>query len=146
MSPEPAPTSSARAMPALPVRWDTLTAEATHRELAQLGPWVAKLIDRYQLDGRTIPACWREHGALIEELSALRTAWLSSYALTAAGNAPLAWHASFATCRTRLSEYTARTGCTSSQHRGQEQGLDRTLPWSATGNAPSLAEAAEEPR
>ena len=132
MSPVPAPTSSARAMPPLPVRWDTLTPDATQRELVQLGTWVTKLVARYDLDRRTIPACWREHGALIEELSALRTAWLSSYALTAPGNAPLAWHATFATCRTRMTEYTVRSGCTSSQHRG---GTDLgTRPDTSAGN------------
>ncbi len=111
--------STNRAMPAKPVRWDTLTAESAQRELAQLAAWVARLVDRYQLDARTVPPCWTDHGALLEELSALHTAWQSSYALTAPGNAPLAWHTSFAACRTRMSEYTARTGCTAARHRGQ---------------------------
>lgn len=118
MTTQPATTSGNRAMPATPVRWDTLTAEAAQRELGQLATWVARLVDRYQLDARTVPPCWPDHGALIEELSALHTAWQSSYALTAPGNAPLVWHASFAACRARMSEYTVRTGCTSTRHRG----------------------------
>lgn len=119
MNTQPATTSGNRAMPATPVRWDTLTPDATQRELGQLGAWVVRLVERYQIDARTIPPCWSNHGALVEELSALHTAWLSSYALTAPGNAPLAWHGSFATCRSRMSDYTARSGCTANCHRSQ---------------------------
>lgn len=106
-----------RALPAPPIRWDSLSADAEQRELTELGMWVDRLVVRYELDSRTVPPCWREHGTLIEELSALRTGWLSSFALTAAGNAPLAWHAAFHACRLRLTDYNSRTGCTSSRHR-----------------------------
>jgi hypothetical protein len=47
-----------------------------------LADWIAWLMDRYSLDHRTVPCCWDQHGALVEELSALRTAWLASYAFT----------------------------------------------------------------
>lgn len=122
MTTEPTTDRNTRALPAVPVRWDTLTADAAQRELARLATWVAQLVERYDLDARTVPACWRGHGALVEELSALRTAWLSSYALTAPGNAPLAWHVSFAACRTRMGEYVARSGCTGTRHREANRG------------------------
>lgn len=41
--------------------------------------------------------CWARHGALLKERSSLRTAWLSAYAVTCTGDAPLEWHAHFAT-------------------------------------------------
>jgi hypothetical protein len=100
-----------RAMPALPVRLDTLGPDDTRKHMAQLAAWIDWLTTRYQLDHRTIPPCWAHHGELVEELSALRTAWLSSYALTSPGGAPLAWHEAFAHCRTRLHDSAARNGC-----------------------------------
>ena len=103
--------SGARAMPALPVRLDTLTAGQANKHTAELTPWVEHLTSRHRLDQRTIPSCWAQHGELVEELSALHTAWLSSYALTSPGGSPLAWHEAFATCRTRMQDSTARSGC-----------------------------------
>lgn len=103
--------SGARAMPALPVRLDTLTPEQSSKHMAELTTWVQWLTNRYRLDQRTIPPCWAHHGELVEELSALHTAWLSSYALTSPGGAPLAWHEALATCRTRMQDSTARSGC-----------------------------------
>lgn len=105
------PKTGTRAMPALPVRLDTLGPDDTCKHMALLSTWVDWLTTRYQLDQRTIPACWAHHGELVEELSALRTAWLSSYALTAPGGSPLAWHEAFAHCRTRLHDSAARNGC-----------------------------------
>jgi hypothetical protein len=63
--------------PSLPVCWAALTDTETEEEHEALADWIAWLNDRYTLDHRTIPPCWHQHGALIEELSALRTAWLA---------------------------------------------------------------------
>lgn len=118
--PEPDPTDqdkTQRAFAASPVRWDTLTAAETVAHLRQLNVWLTWLTGRYALDHRTIPGCWREHGALVEELAALHTAWLSAYAITSPGGAPLAWHAAFAIARIRLSDWVARTGCRPGEHR-----------------------------
>lgn len=117
MTTPPTADRNQRALPEPPVRWDTLTPTDAEQKLATLGTWVTRLTDRYELDARTIPPCWREHGTLIEELSALHTAWQASYTLTAGGTAPLTWHASFAACRARLNDYTSRTGCTAASHR-----------------------------
>ena len=101
----------------LPVNWQTLTAPETQLELEELAAWTTWLLDRYQLDYRTLPPCWERHGALIEELSALRTGWLTSYAREAKGDAPLHWHNDFAAARQRLTDWTARTGCRPAEHR-----------------------------
>jgi len=91
------------------------TEEADH--LDALDDWVTWLTDRYQLDHRVIPPCWAEHGALLEELSALRSGWLHSYQGSATGDAPLNWHADFAHGRQRLTDWAARTGCRPGEHR-----------------------------
>jgi hypothetical protein len=103
--------------PAMPICWPALSPEEEAEAFDALEDWVAWLIDRYGLDHRTIPPCWAEHGALLEELSALRTGWLAAYSLTSTGDRPLDWHADFATARHRLTEWAARTGCRAGQHR-----------------------------
>jgi hypothetical protein len=103
--------------PSLPVCWATLTEPEINEEHQALADWIAWLIDRYTLDHRTIPPCSSEHGALIEELSALRTAWLAAYAVTGRPEAPLDWHAHFAAAGQRLADWVARTGCRPGEHR-----------------------------
>ena len=49
--------------------------------------WIRWCVRRYGLDHRTIPPCWYQHGALVEELSALRTGWQAAHTPTAPGNA-----------------------------------------------------------
>jgi hypothetical protein len=105
--------------PPLPICWPALSREEQEEAFDALDDWVAWLLDRYALDHRTIPPCWAEHGALLEELSALRTGWLAAYSLTSPGDRPLDWHADFAAARRRLSEWAARTGCRAGQHRAE---------------------------
>jgi hypothetical protein len=52
--------------------------------------WVQWLVARYELDN--IPDCWAQHGALVEELDALRVGWLSSIGRGQAGLAGMQWH------------------------------------------------------
>ena len=103
--------------PPMAICWPNLTDTETAHHFDALDDWVAWLTDRYQLDPRVIPPCWAEHGALVEELSALRTGWLTAYCLTATGDAPLAWHTEYALARQRLTDWAARTGCRPGEHR-----------------------------
>lgn len=103
--------------PALPVCWATLTDIETEDALEELADWVNLTVERYALDHRTIPPCWDEHGALVEELSALRVAWFSAYGITGRPEAPLEWHTHFAAARQRLSDWASRTGCRPNEHR-----------------------------
>lgn len=60
--------------------------------LGLLDKWVAWLVDRYDL-ARVIPPCWHNHGAMVEELLALRLAWQAAYENTNADpGQPLQWH------------------------------------------------------
>ncbi len=102
---------------AKPYLFASHTPDQQFAELVDLDAWVGWLIARYRLDARTIPPCWALHGELIEELSALRTAWSTAYATMANGDAPLAWHERFATARSRLQDWVARTGCRADEHR-----------------------------
>jgi hypothetical protein len=103
--------------PTLSVCWATMDDLQTEDALDELADWVHWAIDRYTLDHRTVPPCWDNHGALIEELSALRTAWIGAFCITARPDAPLAWHHQFQVARQRLSDWASRTGCRPGEHR-----------------------------
>lgn len=103
--------------PPLPVCWPRLNPEQHANRLTELAAWLAWLKTRYVLDHRTLPNCWHEHGALIEELSALATGWTTAFSNTTDGYTPLHWHTDFDLTRRRLTDWNARQGCRPDQHR-----------------------------
>jgi hypothetical protein len=113
----PAKQPSRLERPLVPFAWSSLSPTDTALFLEDLDLWVGWLVERYHLDRRTVPECWREHPELIEELSALHLAWQGSFALTANHDAPLVWHEHFANARQRIAELVARTGCRPDSHR-----------------------------
>ena len=121
----------------MPVCWKILDRATAAREWPAMAEWVRWLATRYALAPRTIPPCWYRHGALVEELSALRTGWLAAFAPHAPGSAPLDWHTMFAATRSRLDETVSRGGCTKGEHRD-----DQTATWLAIPD-PGFAAAAE---
>ena len=78
---------------------------------------LAWLKERYSLDHRELPECWAQHGALIEELSALASSWSRAFNTKDTGYTPLAWHTDFALTRRRVAEWIARSGCRPNEHR-----------------------------
>ena len=68
--------------PSGPITWPFLDADKETEQLAELTNWVDWLRWRFALDHRTLPDCWAKHGAIVEELSALFTAWQASYAFS----------------------------------------------------------------
>ena len=107
------------AQPPVPTCWPALTDRESADALATLEDWIDWLVDRYHLDHRTVPGCWQHHTALIEELSALHTAWITAYAATTPGDRPLTWHHEFDLARrtepcgprgARSASSTARSG------------------------------------
>jgi hypothetical protein len=119
------------------VCWKVIDRENAAQQWPAMADWVRWLATRYVLSPRTIPPCWYHHGALVEELSALRTGWLAAFAPDATGSAPLDWHAAFAATRSRLDETVSRGGCTKDDHRG-----DHTASWLAIPD-PDFAAACE---
>lgn len=109
-----------------PIRWDDLEPQAHAAALHDLADWVRWLVVRYAMDQRDVPLCWYRHGALVEELSALRGAWQIAYDPTQPATAAVDWHATLAYGRQRLREWAARTGCRQREHRP-----DSIEPWAA---------------
>jgi hypothetical protein len=104
---------------AQPVAWINLDDDETYDELLRLHDFVQWLTMRYHLDARVIPDCWPDHGELVEELSALHGGWCTAFSDASNGAHTLTWHADFAAARQRLTDWTARTGCRSNQHRSR---------------------------
>ena len=101
----------------VPVCWPALNDDEFRSHSETLTHWLAWLQGRYALDHRVLPPCWAEHGALVEELSALSTAWGVAFAVASGPELPLRWHAEFASARHRLTEWVARSGCRPGEHR-----------------------------
>ncbi|HVV77957.1 MAG TPA: hypothetical protein VHC43_18220 [Mycobacteriales bacterium] len=58
--------------------WHSLTAHEADRAWSALTEWVDWLTSRFTLDD-AVPMCWYRHGAMVDELDALRAAWAAAY-------------------------------------------------------------------
>lgn len=110
----------------VPIVWSAHTPADQALFLEELDLWVDWLTDRYRLDHRTVPNCWREHPELLEELSALHLAWQGAFATSAAPDEALRWHEHFAAAGLRLNDWVARTGCRPGAHRSRAMPVDST--------------------
>ncbi|GAC1609918.1 MAG: hypothetical protein NVS3B26_13820 [Mycobacteriales bacterium] len=99
-----------------PVRWARLDSEQAADQWVLLIAWVDWLRDRYGLH-ESVPACWYAHAPLVEELSALRTAWAGAFlSADARPGDPIAWHEILDRTIGRVRRWD-RTGCSDGTHR-----------------------------
>lgn len=99
------------------VRWRDVDPETAAAEQDRLREWVGWFVGRYCLDHKTVPPCWAQHGALVEELAALCSLWELCYADDAAAADPIMFHRELDAARRRLREWAARRGCSRAEHR-----------------------------
>lgn len=91
------------------VRWRDLPESEAAEAWATLRSFVDWLIVRYDISEATIPRCWWQHGAVVEELSALRSAWdVSTDPDLDGGLGPIGWHERFHLVQSRLREWYNR--------------------------------------
>lgn len=102
------------------VCWKDLDEAAERTQLDRLGEWVVWLTARYSLDYKAVPNCWQHHGALVEELSALRTLWEGCFDEDAASTEPITFHRELDAALRRLREWNSRTGCARTLHRPED--------------------------
>lgn len=108
-----------------PVNWAALDAADAAEQWGLLVDWTDWLRERYQLHER-IPSCWYAHGALIEELSALRTAWVGAVLDPQARlDDPARWHELLERTLDRIREWD-RSGCSDGTHRAEQPLPDDT--------------------
>jgi hypothetical protein len=103
-----------------PVDWRRLRSIDAPLMWAELDAWVRWLASRYAIDARELPPCWWSHGALVEELSALRGAHRAALEPSQHPGAALDWHRSLWDSRSRLRDLISRTGCTAREHRASD--------------------------
>ncbi|MFB8385582.1 hypothetical protein ACFC3F_00400 [Microbacterium sp. NPDC055910] len=84
------------------VNWRTLTDEGAPVEWAALRAWVEWFTVRYHVPHSVIPNCWWQHGALVEELSALHTAHTVSFDSSDTGYGPVGFHEHLTLAHPRL--------------------------------------------
>lgn len=101
-----------------PWRWQSLEAGQARTAWAELIGFVDWLVERYRLE-ESVPPCWYRHGALVEELSALRLAWLGAYTAGLCKPTDAAvWHDLLARVRVRVRiRDWDRQGCAGGTHR-----------------------------
>ncbi|GAC1323853.1 MAG: hypothetical protein NVSMB13_04370 [Mycobacteriales bacterium] len=98
------------------VNWAALDAHEAAEQWGRLIDFTDWLRDRYQLHEH-LPTCWYAHGAMVEELSALRSAWVSTYLDAEATLAdPAGWHDLLDRTLHRLRHWD-RNGCADGTHR-----------------------------
>ncbi|TDD65405.1 hypothetical protein E1262_25345 [Jiangella aurantiaca] len=84
------------------------------------------------------PADWWQHGALVEELSALKGAWDVAYDASQAASAAADWHMTFFNTRIRLKDWVSRLGGHPGERTADAQGWLNDpdgAGWSAEVNA-----------
>lgn len=91
-------------------RWRDLPAEERPAKWDELREFVVWIAERYAIQKNEIPPCWFRHGDLVEELSALRSAWDASFMEEDSGLGPIGWHERFALARLRVKGMA--DGCT----------------------------------
>lgn len=99
---------------AAPVDWRATPAAMREILWAEFVEWVEWYVENFEITTQVVPQCWAEHPTLVEELSALWTAYLASYdiASTATATLPLRWLEDAARQRDRLKTYVERLVCT----------------------------------
>ena len=91
-------------------------------ELGELADWVDFYQEYYDLDRMWLYSCWWRHPMVVQELAALRGAWMAVYQSDEPvhGAAALQWHEAAVRCRSRIREaITNGAGCLHNSHRPQ---------------------------
>ncbi len=114
---------SATAGRQVPTTKRTLPAEGEPVDLVVLAEWVESLEDRYAATGDWLRPCWWRHGFVVEELAALRVAWLAVYDASKPvdATAGVRWHEEAEKCRERIRRtISAGPGCSAVSHKPDE--------------------------
>ena len=101
----------------------TLPGEGELVDLDVLAEWVESLVVRYGASGDWLRPCWWRHGFVVEELAALRVAWLAVYDASEPidPTAGIRWHDEAERCRERIRRtIKAGPGCTGVTHKPDE--------------------------
>ena len=97
----------------------TLPTDGEPVELDVLAEWVNSLQVRYATESDWLRPCWWRHGLVVEELAALREAWLAVYDASEQTDRAtrLRWHEDAEKCRERIRRtISIGSGCSAVSH------------------------------
>lgn len=100
-----------------PVHIPSLTADELDALLSDLEIWTSRLIDRFEIDHRTLPPCWPRHLGMVEALAALRDFERATFTDTSSPAAGVDWLRAVREVTHFLRDLAALTGCTATEHR-----------------------------
>jgi hypothetical protein len=113
------PSTSAAAATKVPVKRRTSPTDGEPVDLVVLAKWVNSLQVRYATESDWLKPCWWRHGFVVEELAALRQAWLAVYDANEPidQTAGLKWHEDAEKCRERIRKTVSiGSGCSAVSH------------------------------
>ena len=116
-------SASATAGKQVPATKRTLPTEGEPVDLGVLAKWVESLQVRYAAAGDWLRPCWWRHGFVVEELAALRVAWLAVYDTSEPvdSTAGVTWHEEAEKCRERIRQTIGvGPGCSAVSHKPDE--------------------------
>lgn len=117
------------------VNWRTLEADQAEKEWRALDDFVEYLRHRQSLPPQVIPPLWHRHPELVDELSALHTAWDAAHDRQAAASAPLEWNQKWELAQLRLRRLVAESGSALTTDRPTRQ-----YQWPGEDPIPETAE------
>jgi len=125
-------SASANAGGQIPSIRRTLPTGGDPVDLSVLEKWVESLMVRYAAAGNWLRPCWWRHGFVVEELAALRVAWLAVYDASEPVDAMagMRWNDEAERCRERIRRtINVGPGCSVVSHKPDEPVIDDTR-WS----------------
>lgn len=100
-----------------PVRWYGLGPDDAVHVWGEVVPWVHWMVNRFAIPATAIPPCWHAHPRLVEELTALWTAYEVMYDETSPGSSPVSWLRELEWTIGRIRAAVKDSGCTPREHR-----------------------------
>lgn len=108
--------------------WHMLTSEQAEKRWLDLRAWVEFLVKRNNIGSKEIPDCWYLHGGLVDELEALRWAWLETNKPDSKLTEPIWWREALHRARTRWASFNPN-GCTSTHSETRSRALPGDRAW-----------------
>lgn len=93
--------------------WHMLTAEQAEKRWLELRDWVDWFVVRNNIGPKDIPDCWYLHGGMVDELEALRWAWIETNRPESKGTDPIWWREALHRARPRWPLFNPN-GCATS--------------------------------
>lgn len=108
--------------------WHMLTAEQAEKRWIDLRGWVEFLVVRNNIGSKEVPDCWYLHGGLVDELEALRWAWLECNRAESKMTEPIWWREALHRARTRWASFNPN-GCTTTHSETRPRALTGDQAW-----------------